>query len=252
MWPLFASPLPAAPLAPASRCLFHFDAADCESISGELLALSGHRGVFFRGATLASVVDSLGTTYTALDAQPAWEARDLDADTIREALGLRMGTSDRLAFENPPAPQPMSGLLEFVETGARTTANATLFAITNGAVTGVRLWIDTSGTYYRINWDNGSTTRTATLTAGQPTSGQRVRLRWAWAADGAITLWQSINGAAESSASAAALAIPAAWAADAVVRVNSRAPAANGAQGWYRRIKLVAGLVDVDALEAVR
>jgi hypothetical protein len=252
MWPLFASPLPVAPLAPASRCLFHFDAADCEVVSGKLLALSEHMGLFSRGSTLASVVDSIGATYTATHGQPAWEARDLDGDTIREALGLRMGASDRLEFAAPPAPQSMSGLLEFVETGARTTANATLFAITNDAVSGVRLWIDSSGSYYRISWNDGSTTRTATLTAGQPTSGQRVRLRWAWAADGAITIWQSINGGAESSASASALAIPAAWATDAVARLNSRGPSANPAQGWYRRVKLVAGVVEVDVMEAVR
>jgi hypothetical protein len=230
-----------------SDCLWSWDASLASLDSDQ-----GIVGVFSRAATLASVSDGAGTTYTAPHSMPAWEMRDLDADTVREACGLRMGTSDFLHWGAAPAPQALSGLLDLVETGARTTANATLFAITNDAVSGARLWLDTSGSYYRLNWSDGTTTRTATLTVGQPTSGQRVRLRWTLAADGALALWQSINGAAETTATAAALALPAAWGAGAVVRLNARGDTENPAQGWYRRAKLVAGIVDVALLEAIR
>jgi hypothetical protein len=230
-----------------SDCLWSWDAALASLDSDQ-----GTPGAFLRAATLASVSDGVGATYTAPHSLPAWEMRDLDADSVREAMGLRMGTADFLNWGVAPAPQAMTGLLDFVETGARTTANATLFAITNDAVSGARLWLDTSGDYYRISWTDGTTTRTATLTAGQPTSGQRVRLRWTLGGDGALVLRQSINDAPETTATAAALTLPAAWATGAVVRLNSRGDTENPAQGWYRRAKLVAGVVDLALLETVR
>jgi hypothetical protein len=230
-----------------SACLFHWDGAETDVAS-----LCGRAGTFTRAATLAGVTDGAGATYTAPHSLPAWEMRDLDADSVREAAGLRAGTADFVSWPDPPAPQAMAGLLELVETGARTTANSTLFALANDAVTGARLWLDTSGTFYRLNYNDGSTTRTATLTSGQPTAGQRVRFRWTLSAAGAIQLWQSINGAAETTATATALALPAAWAAGARLRLNSRGATANPAQGWYRRAKLVAGAPAVAVLEALR
>lgn len=244
------------PTAPALRdrtprrvsdCLWSWDAALATLTSDQ-----GVVGVHSRATTLASVSDGVGATYTAPHSLPAWEMRDLDGDSVREAMGLRMGTSDFVHWAVAPAPQAMSGLLELVETGARTTANATFFAVTNDAVSGARLWLDTSGTYYRLNWTDGTTTRTATLAAGQPTTGQRVRLRWTLAADGALALWQSINGAPETSATAAALTLPSAWASNAKVRLNSRGDTEHPAQGWYRRAKLVAGLLSTEDLEAIR
>ena len=178
--------------------------------------------------------------------------RDLDGDTVREAMGLRMGTSDFLTWGVAPLPQAMTGLLDLIETGARETANATLFAITNDAVSGARLWLDTSGSYYRLSWTDGTTTRTATLAAGQPTSGQRVRLWWSLASTGALALSQSINGGADTTATAAALTLPASWATGAVIRLNALGDTENPAQAWYRRVKLVPGLADVDTLEAIR
>jgi hypothetical protein len=230
--------------------------SDClASWDGGLALLESDQGVagaFVRAATLASVSDGVGTTYTAPHSMPAWEMRDLDGDSVRESCGLRMGTADFLSWPAAPAPQALSGMIDLVETGARTSSGATLFAISDDAVTGARLWLDTSGTYYRINYTDGTTTRTATLTTGQPSSGQRVRLRWTLTSAGVVSLWQSINGAAESTASASALTLPAAWAAGAKVRLNSRGATANPAQGWYRRVKVVAGIVSVDVLEAVR
>lgn len=233
-----------------SDCLWSWDAALASLESDQ-----GVAGVFARAAALASVSDSTGATYTAPHSMPAWEARDLDGDTVREACGLRMGADDRLHWPVAPVPQAMSGLLEIVETGAVTgTAGATLFAICNDAVSGARLWIDTSGSAggdYGLNYTDGTTTRTARL-AVAPTSGQRVRLRWTLSSTGVITLWQSINGGAETTATAAALTLPAAWGTGALIRLNTRGDTENPAQGWYRRAKLVAGIVDDALLEVIR
>jgi hypothetical protein len=247
------------PGSPARRDRTPRRVSDClaswHGASGTLDSDQGVAGVFARATTLASVSDGAGSTYTAPHSLPAWEMRDLDGDSVREAMGLRMATSDFLTWGVAPLPQVHSGLLEFVEVGGVTgTSGATLWAICNDAVSGVRMWIDTSGSAggdYGLNWNNGSTTRTARLTVA-PTSGQRVRLRWTWAADGAIAIWQSINGGAETTATAAALALPSAWGTGAVMRLNSRGDTENPCQAFYRRLKLVPGIVDVATLEAIR
>jgi hypothetical protein len=230
-----------------SACLFHWDAAPAA-----LESVCGRTATYARAETLSGVTDGAGTTYVAPHSLPAWEMRDADGDSVREAVGLRLGTADVLSWPAPPAPQAMAGLLAFIETGALVDEDATVFAIANDAVTGARLWIDTSGSYYRLNYSDGTTTRTATLTAGQPTSGQSVRLRWTLSAAGVVSLWQSINGGAETTATAAALALPAAWGDGARVRLNSRGATVNPARGWYRRAKIVDGAPDVATLEVLR
>jgi hypothetical protein len=252
-FPPFGSPLSAAALEVVSRCGFFLDVAAMEETSDGLLrAESGHLGVFSRGATLAGVLDNNAVSYTAVDAQVAYESR-LDASGAMRA-GIRMGPSDRLVFADPPPISELSGYLEMVETGARVgTAGATLFAICNDAVSGARLWLDTSGTYYRINWSDGTITRTATLTVGQPTSGQRVRLRWTLSATGVVTLWQSINDAAETTATAAALALTTAWGSEARVRLNARGDTENPAAGaCFHVVKIVNGTPPLATLLAIR
>lgn len=254
LFPTYGVPTTAAPLEALSRDLVELDfsAVEWSADTGGIVAASGHVGTFSRGATLASVADSLGATYTAVEAQPAYEARDWDNDSVREAFGLRMGAADRLAFSAAFRLVQHSGLLEIIETGARTTAGATLFAYRNDGATGAGLWLDTSGSFYRFNYNDGTTTRTATLVSGAPTSGDRVRFTWELTAAGALTFNQSINGAAATTATAAALTLPAAAPASAFVRLNSNGNTANPAQGWYRRLRLVPGAFDLAALTARR
>lgn len=254
LFPSYGVPTPAAPLEALSRDLFELDfsAVEWSADTGGMVAASGHVGTFTRGATLASVSDSSGATYTALEAQPAYEVRDWDNDGTREAFGLRMGTADRLAFPAVFRLRQHAGLLEMIETGARTTAGATLFAYRNDGATGAGLWLDTSGSFYRLNYSDGTTTRTATLTAGAPASGDRVRLTWELSAAGALTLYQSINGATATSATAAALTLPTTAPTSASVRLNTQGSTANPAQGWYRRLRLVPGAYDLTALTARR
>lgn len=253
MFPQFGSPQLAAPLEVVSRTLFHFDANRPDYTDGILRTETGHLGAFSRGVTLASVLDSLGGTYTAVDAQPAWEMRDDGAGGQR--MGLRMGTSDRLAFDAPPVLGPFRLLLEFTETGARIgTAGGTLFALCNDAVSGGRIWIDTSGTAsgrYGINYSNGTTTRTARVSSGAPVSGDRVQLIADFADTGALSFSQRINGAAATTASAAALAIVA-LGSGARIRLNSRGDTENPASASYHLAKLVYGAPSDETLLAIR
>jgi len=230
-----------------SDCLWSWDGA-----AADLNATTGHVGIFARATTLASVLDGAGGTYTAPHSMPAWEIRDVDG---APACGLRMAGSDRLHFDPAPQGDALAGVIEFVETGARTgSSGSTLFALCNDAVSGGRLWIDTSGSTggrYGINYSSGATTRTARLTTGAPAPDDVVRLRWERAVNGAVQIWQSINGAAETTASAASLVVVP-WATGAVIRLNSRGDTENPAQGWYRRAKVVAGNPDLATLLAVR
>lgn len=247
-FPPIGVPLSAVALEVQSRDLFDLDFrnASQDVEAGTITTPSGHVGTFGRATTLASVSDAVGTTYTALDGQMAWEMRDWDGDGERESFGLRMGTSDRLAF---PATfrwgTGCAGLLEIIETGARSTSGATLFALQADAGSGQGFWIDASaGGYYQFNWNDGSTTRTATLTVGQPVSGDRARFTWEISSTGVITFHQSINEAAPTSATAAALTLPTSPLSSVSYRLNARGSSANPAQGWYRRVRVVAGMLD--------
>jgi hypothetical protein len=209
-------------LAPRSRALEALDFRDgavFEPSSGLYVARPGHRWAWSRGtATLASVT-ATGGTYTAPATLPAYELAN-------SQLGLRMGNDDILRGNSPVAwvPQELCGELLFVDRGARTTTNATLFAIAGDDPTsGVRIHLDTSGSYYRFTYHNGSTSVIATLTSGQPTAGQLVRMRWGWASNGVVSLRQSINGGAETTATSGALALPSATAFESArVRIGRR------------------------------
>lgn len=253
LFPQFGVPLSTAALDIVSPDLFELDFANMERTleGGEIRAASGHYGTFSRGATLASVADANGATYTAVNQQPAWEMRDWDNDTVREAFGLRMGTSDRLAFTTALRPMAMAGMLEMIETGARTSASSCLWSLREDAASGAGLWLDTSGTYYRMSYRDGATTRVATLSSGQPVSGDRVRFFWELTGAGVLTFYQSINGAAATSASAAALTLPAAWATSAKIRFNSNGTG-NAGQGWYRRCRLVSGALNQTTIQERR
>lgn len=251
LFPGIGVPMPAAPLEILSRDCFDLDFANAEWTpdSSDLIAASGHVGAFSRGTTLASVTDALGATYTAVNAQPGWEARDWDNDGIREAFGLRMGGSDRLAFPCQfRANLAISWMIEFIETGAVIgTAGATLWGMTADDGSGDGWFVDTTGGgggFYRYNYRVGGTTRQATL-AARPSSGDRVRLMGDLTQPGVASIYQSINGAAATSASAALLAQPSAWTTGLSIRFNSRGASANPLAGaWYRRARIVYGALD--------
>ncbi len=230
------------PLEPASRCVVSWFAADLSIHPFR----TGHVGRLTRGST-AAFVDQAGGSMTAVHAEPRWEPRDLDGDSLRESMGLLMGTSDHLVWQSVGGgigfrPGALAGEIRFIETGARTDSTATLFAICNDAVTGCRLFIHANGSYYVASWHDGTNGRSAVLSAGQPQPGDYVVLRWQWYPNGTIQIWQSINGGAETTTlNNTALTIPGAWGTGAVMRVNRRGASANFAEAWYHSIKMVRG-----------
>lgn len=247
LFPTYGVPMSAAMTDTVSRDLFELDVASIvwSADTGTLTAASGQTGTWSRSATLASVSDALGATYTAQNAFPAFEQRDWNNDGVREAFGWRMATTDRLAFPTTLRPMAMAGLLEIIETGARTVAGSVLFAIRNDAATGAGLFLDTTGSFYRLVYTDGTTTRLVPLTSGAPVAGDRVQFTWGLTATGVLTFNQSINGAAATTAVGTALALPTLWGAGAAsIRLNSESPTTNAGQAWYRRCRVVAGALN--------
>lgn len=237
---------PDAPLEPLSRCLFHLALNEIEwdASTGAVIARSGHTAVLTRAAT-ASPADSRGTTYTAQHGQLALEARDWLNAGARQTLGLLLGTSDRLPFAIAFTPMAMMFYLEFIETGA----SAFRLSLGNAGQTGARLQLSAS-TGYTLLHNNGSTGVT-TSAAPATSAGQRIALRLGLAATGAAQLWQSINGAGETTTGAtAANALAAAWPASSSLYVGSLG-SGTGGQGWLRRCKALAGVPTLTDLQTV-
>lgn len=168
-------------------------------------ALTGQVGVFTRTSTKA-VADSFGVNRTVNHSQPAWYANG-------GVAALDLGAAESLELPCDLKPGACSGLLDFIENGTlagldhlfsfgntHPTANTPLFVIYSPA-----------GTAYQATHNSGAGVRDSLLSTG-PTSGQRVRLRWWLYSDGKVQLWQSIDGAAETAASAStALTFGANW-----------------------------------------
>lgn len=168
-------------------------------------ALSGQTGTLTAGST-STITDTSGGTVTSNYRQPPYSY--LAGQTV---TGLLLGSGKYLAWTVNILPQTMCWMVDFVENGGVAVASAGVLYLGNSGATGARIYIDSTGTYYRATYTDGSTTRTSTLAAA-PTSGQRVRLRVQLSATGTIRIHQSINGAAETSASeSAATTLPAAW-----------------------------------------
>lgn len=205
-----------------SRLLFHW-----RGDRFELTTLTGQAATFSRAAT-ASPVDDAGVARTVVQHQPAWEAVDWDGDAVRDRPALLLGASDRLYWNHLALPQALTIFVEFVEAGTRTTASAAIAYLGNAGNTGARLWVDSTGSFYRVRHHNGTSEVTSTIGSGQPTAGQRVRLRATLDASGRVQIFQSINGATETSGTlSGTLSLASAWS-DTRCYLNSTGDTNNG------------------------
>lgn len=204
-------------------------------------------GTMVRAAT-AAPTDTVGTARTVVHSQPAWQYNSGKAKT-----GLLMGTNAQLGWPLPIAPQAMMGAVHFIENGGKAVVSGGVWYIGNDAATGARFYIDATGSFYRITYTDGATTRTNTLAAA-PSNGDEVWLRFGLTLAGVAQIWQSINGAAETTPGAlAALALPAAWSATAGVttcHLNS-VGTANQGNNLYLDFAIMLGAPALTALQAV-
>lgn len=234
---------------PLSRLLFSWESQSCA-----LRALTGEVATFTRSAT-GTALDDNGTSRTLVNNQPRWQWEDTDNDAVRDTPFLLLGQTGELVkwtLVHQPA-LSTTFLLDFIEGGARTVVNAGVFYIGNDAATGARIYIDSTGTFYRATHNNGTAAVTSTMASGQPAVGDRVRLRLEYSgATGVIRLYQSINAGAEVAAAASGANTPAAaWGAS-TLRLGSIGTANLGVNR-FRRCKLAyGGAVALATLEGVR
>lgn len=107
-------------------------------------------------------------------------------------------------------PQACTLYVRLVELGTRLSSLGVVDVGGDGS--SPRLYLDSTGTTYRITHENGTGSVTASAT-GPPAFGADVELRAVLRTDGSVLLGQSINGAAETvSAASAALPLATAWA----------------------------------------
>lgn len=119
------------------------------------------------------------------------------------------------------SPQEMTVYVKFEERGTISVSNQRVFHLGSSSVgADPRVTVRSNGTNYTVDHDNGTTTPTASLSAA-PSIGQEVEIRMVLAADGSVTIGQSIDGAAETTASDTTTAVlGAAWAGQ-LVYLNS-------------------------------
>lgn len=235
-----------APLERASRCLFHWRRTDLS-----LDALTGHAGTLTR-TTAGSATDQAGTALTVPHSLPRWDARDTDADSVRETVGLLLGTADALTWPWGGRPRALTAYVELVEAGTRTTSGAGLLYLGNDAATGARFYLDSTGTNYRAVYHDGSSSVTSTLATGTPASGARAELRATLAANGAVQLGLAVGGGAEAVATASSgLALAAAWGTGVRLRANNVGSGGTSGTVVLLTVKLAAGARTLDQMRTL-
>lgn len=227
-----------AELEIASRCAYHYRSSD---LSVDML--SGQPGSFTRAAT-ATFLDSLGATCTAGYGQARFEPRVHLGATH---FGLLMGTADTHNFPALWRPRTHASRWVGQQVGAMASAGKALLSISNDGVTGARLVLDSSGSFYRLTHHNGTSGVTVTL-AVAPSNGQDLELWWQVYSDGSVQLWQSINGAAATNTvRSSALAFASAWGTGAVLRFGNSGTA-NAMALWLQRFRTLFGVPDYGQL----
>ncbi|HEV8455175.1 MAG TPA: hypothetical protein VGQ24_09805 [Gemmatimonadales bacterium] len=208
-------------------------------------ALTGQTGTMTRAAT-ATPTDSFAATRTVNYNQPAWHYTAAKLKT-----GLLLGTNAELYWDVPLLPGAYGGAVHFIENGGKAVVGGGVWGFTNDAATGARIYIDATGSFYRITYTDGTTTRTNTLAAA-PVTGDEVWLRWGLTSAGVAQIWQSINGAAETTPGAlTALALPAVWAATVKMRFNAIGLSANRGNNIYLDGAVLGGAPSLATLQTV-
>lgn len=164
-----------APRRLLSQLSAHLVSWDARFLS--LAAASGQAGTATTSAS-ANLIATDGTTLAAVNGMPRWQVLDVEAGIAgRETPSLWLGTGDTVAWDT--APSLTGGLtlaLRFVQPASFPAAGKGLLYLGNDAVSGARLYIDSTGTQYRVTHHNGTSPVTSTLTGTAPTVGQVVLL----------------------------------------------------------------------------
>lgn len=149
-----------------------------------------------------------------------WEVdQDFETSYVATDTGSVTRSADSLSYPFTLPAQAMSVYAKFIERGASLVANARVLHIGASAGTGPLFALYSTGSVYRAAHDNNTLEVNSTAGVGVAI-GATVELLANLASDGAITLTQSINGAAPTTAAASAANTISAWSDD-VLWINS-------------------------------
>ena len=181
---------------------------------------TGQAGVATFAAS-ANVIASDATTFAAVAGMPRWQMQDLQAvPTGRESPTLWLGVGDTLAWTVAPRLTGVTLSLQFVQPSVFPTVGTGLLYLGTDAVSGTRLYLDSTGSQYRVTHHNGTSPVTSTMTGTAPTSGQLVTLRATLASTGAVQVHQTIGEDDETSATASGTLAVVALSAASRLRLN--------------------------------
>ena len=227
-----------------SQALLHWRPRDASlvCVSGQTLALT-------RAATRVGV-DTNGASFTAVHSMPAWSARTL-FDGVAYG-GLTTGTADLLSTSVIPAPQTMSGVIDFVQDGdpGHTAGVATLLSIGGTVATDPFLTVYVQSTYYAVEYQPVSGGYGATVTRNATDLTKLVRLRWIWNANGSLQIGVSLNGGAETLGGTTPGITRVPWVTGSLVRINGTGWSA-GMLGWVRSVKMFGGVQSLAQMDAL-
>ena len=129
-------------------------------------------------------------------------------------------SADKISWPFTLTPQAMTIYVRLIESGDIDLTFGKVVSIGKSDASDPRVWVEASSGFYRIKFQTAAGNVTSTLAAA-PSIGQVVELRGVLFPDGAVQIHQSINGAAEVSATkSGTLALPSAWS-DQVIWLNS-------------------------------
>jgi hypothetical protein len=216
-----------------SGLIIHWRARDLS-----LTPITGQTATMTATAT-GTVPDAAAVSYSVVHSQPRW-----GWDATEAYPYLRMTSREQLYWAMNLTPKAMTVYLAFVEQGTvEGTAADKLFHLGHQTTetTDARFYVDTTGTYYRILHDNGTALPTATLSAA-PSVGDPCEIRAVLNTDGSVLIGQSVNGAAETTASDATTAtLQSTWAGP-YLHLNGIGAANQGDGIDFRCVKILPGV----------
>lgn len=210
-----------------------------------LVARSGQEGTFTR-ATTGAADDSFAVARTCNYGQPRWHSRSSIA-----TLRMGSGVTEYLTWAVPAGVGAMSFLFDFIENGTLASAGRALWSLTNAAGGTPRLYVSESGGKYAAVHQNGAGTVSSTMTGTAPVNGDRVRLRVHLLSTGSIQIWQSINGAAETTPGASGTQTVNAWASTTLFILNALGTGNIGITDWIGAVMMAGSQSQAKLLEAL-
>jgi hypothetical protein len=168
---------------------------------------------------------------------------------LKTSAGTASRTADSFYFDWPHPPQAMTVYAKWVERGTLASSGKVLHVGSATAATDPRLVIESTGTFYWIRHDNGASTSTATLGVA-PSIGDTVEIAGQLNADGSVAIYQSINGAAATTASDATVATPGPTWADTRLYLNSAGTSSIG-NAEFIELKVLPGVHSMGTCRAI-